>query len=156
MNQMTSIVLPVILIFSLTLCGCESTQPMNNQDSPQLTQSQSFTEPIDRKADTRVVILDENLRLNVVVHTPTLFRSGRGPLRIEVPIAYMGEKNCPIEYRFRFFGFTGLDATADTSEEEEEVSWKKTRLEAMAFTHIKGTAPDSSAQNFRLEIKKAE
>ena len=141
----------VILLIAMLL-GCQSTQPVGNQYSIQVSQSKSSS--IDRNSDTKVVILDNDLREKLVVNTPILYRSGRGPMRIEVPIVYLGEDKCPIEYRFKFFGFKGLLSNNDETEAEEEKSWKKGTLEAMAFTRLKGKAPDSSAQNFRLEIRK--
>lgn len=126
-------------LLAATLAGCNQPRAVYPPAAGQ--------DPVNAANYPRIVMLD-GLQKWVVADTPRVDRSANGVMRVVVPIRSISTTELNTQYRFQWLDGNGMPL-------EPEADWQYIRLPVSAQEFAQGSAMDSRAVDWRLQVRPA-
>lgn len=94
----------------------------------------------------QITVLDPNLQRGLGFGQAVVIPSGQAPMRVQVEMRNLSNYEYLVDYRFLFYDAQGMQL-------EPAMSWRQSSLLPKQLQMISANALDTTAANWRLEVK---
>lgn len=110
---------------------------------------QAEVDPLSVEAYPQITVSGSMVGQTFLSEPPIVTQTDQKPLQVTVPLRLKQEEELSVQYRFLFRNAAGVPLDLDPG-------WKYTVIRGREKTWMQGTAKDTSAKDWQLEVRESK